>query len=794
MLYHHLKSALRHLKTNWVFTGLNLLGLSSALAIVLCIILWSKNELSFDEHPIHADRIYRVLAEWHLPEGDIWHMDHQVYPMGTILGETASDVEALTRLYVDDWNDPIIRFKDQLLKERKAAYVDDNWFEFFKSGEGYVPRFSSLNSVILTQRKAKQIFGSVDPTGRVLEINGQDFEVAEVMDDPGSNSSFQFDLYLPINARLADSAIYRNDMSWGNWNYKTFIRLHPKAQAEAVTEIISGIAKGHQNSDLTYEFNLEPLEDLHFNAQTPLVATAPIGNRRTIFTFALVGFLILLSACFNYINLTIANVSRREKEVGLRKIIGATKKGIFSKFLLESLVLVMLALGCSLLLVHWIMPFLNNITGSHLQMNLADPTIWILLLCVILICTIVASTYPALVGAAIKPLDLVSSTRRYLVKAYTRKTMTTLQFALSTCLIICTIVIYLQQRYVQSTDLGFETEQVFSFSVPNRADVRRQAETFMPLLEDQLARSPAVSKVAYVNEPPVNVQSYSAGDMDWPGRDESFEPKHYQLSTSVSGASLLDLKLKEGRWFDEKISLDRNNIIVNQKMADLLNVEQVVGLPVKFKNEDGTILGIVEDLHFQSLHSAMQPLVIMHKVRWCTDFLVKASGENMTEAIGAAEEVWQRHFPDTPFEYTFLDDSYAALYASEEISAQLFRIFSLFAVLISCLGLVGLTTFTVRQKFREIGIRKVMGASVKDIVSLLLNEYLAPIFVSVVLACAVGHLLMRHYLDDYAYAIDLSWWIFALGAGIMTLLALLSVGSISYKAALANPVESIREE
>ncbi len=787
MFFKNLKSAYRHLIKEKVFSVLNIVGLATSLAIIIIISSWVRSELTFDQYP-DGDRIFRVLGAWDMENGLMHHGD-MPYPLADDLQDQSAAVESITRLLKSDWTRPTVRFKDLLTYEESFAYVDDNWFEFFDlGGDGQALLFPNNSSIYLSETRAKKIFGDSDPIGEVLLLDQKPFEVAGVVDDPPANSSFQIHMYAAVGARLSDSAALQNDMDWGNWNYSTFVKVRSSDFVQQVEQIGKEILASHTIHD---HFDLEPITDMHFNDKASLYAGAPIGNRRSIGILSLIGILICLSAGFNYINLTLACVSEREKEVGIRKLMGSSRKNLVGKFVLEGALIVGAAFAFAIVLGHYVNPLLQKV-GIELPNILSYSEKWMALPLMACILLVLIAVYPALVISGIKPLKLVGQGHSKSPGMTFRKILIVGQFVISTVLIICAIVIGSQQRFMMEHNLGYNVDHVLQIAIPSAEIERGDREFVLHQITAAIKQQPGVESCSHASAQIVNMASWTRGSLSWPGMSEGYAPGMYQLSVSENYDITMDLRMQSGHWFDREMKSDANNIIVNEMAARLIDFPEIIGQEVTFQGKTGRIIGVAKDFHFHSLHSEIEPLVMFYRPTWSSSIYVKASEDKVSDVIASVEAIWQERFPEKPFEYSFMDDTYQSLYESEQTHASLTKIFSFFAIIISCLGLVGLALYSARRRRREIGIRKVLGASTPGVLLLLTREYSYLILISILIASAGSFALMSAWLDNYAYAIPLTISPFLLGALIMSTIAFATVSIMSSRAALENPVETLR--
>ena len=776
-------------------TLLNIFGLSAGMTAAVLIFFWVQNELTYDRYHPDSGRIYRLTA--HLGSAD-WTWDVTPYQLAWHIRAEMPEVEAITRIQNAM---PTIRMNDELFIEKKSAYVDSNWFTVFHydfiAGS---PRnfFSQPFNIALTRSTAKKYFGDKPAMGRIIHIDTLDFRVAAILNDPPSNSSFQYDVLMPVDAYLSNPHNRNNEMQWGNFNARTFIKLRSSADAKiasvAVTRLMNSARPGQHD-----EISLTPLTSIHF--ETDLTSNGPMqtGNKIAVNIFSILGIFLLAIACINYVNLTTARASLRAKEVGVRKIVGAGKKNLFLQFIVESLIISAVSLLITIVLVQLSLPAFRTLTDRNFIAPFSSSGIWKILCLTLLIATLLNGIYPALLLSSFRPLDVLKGLTILRFKnIHLRKSLVVLQFTFCVLLIIGTIIIQRQLSFIQHTDPGYSRSQIFYFSLPYQAYVKKsddQVSNMLRNIKQELSSQSSVNAVTVAGASIVNMGNTNSGDADWDGRDTAFNPTIHPLSADEDFLKTLQLRMQQGRWFDSHISADHHNFILNETAASELNIRKpILGQRFTFKGDTGKIIGVVKDFHFSSLHQKIGPVVIFNNEGWRSFFYIKTSPGKTPLAITAARHAWQDYAPTRPFDYTFLDDEFESLYRSDQKISTLIGLFSGIAVLISCLGLFGLAAFTAQQKVKEIGIRKILGATVTQIVVLLSKDFLVLVLLSIFIATPIAWWAMHLWLSDFAYHIPIRIWIF-IGAGALALtIALLTIATQSIRAATTNPVQHLRTE
>ena len=581
----------------------------------------------------------------------------------------------------------------------------------------------------------------------------------------------------------------------------TFLRLRPTANPTTVAANITRIMRANRKNDAKDQMSLMPLKGMHFETGLTSGGSAiERANRKTVYIFSILGLFLLVIACINYVNLTTARASVRAKEIGIRKIVGAGKNSLFLQFMLESFVISMLSLLITVMLVTLLMPFFRGLTERHFTTPLTSAATWKVLGFTLLAATVLNGVYPALMLSSFRPLSVLrGSTVLRFKDVYLRKGLVILQFTFSIILIIGTIVIQRQLSFIQHTDPGYQRSQVFYFRLPwNLIRQRRTDEEHAALLsgiKHELSTRTGIAGVTIASQSIVDMHSSNSGSADWDGHDTSFVPTVFQLSADEDYLKILQLHMQQGRWFDPLNSTDKHNFVLNETAINEFNIRKpILGQRFTFQGDTGKIIGFVKDFHFASMHQKIGPLVFFNHDNWRSAYFIKTTPGKTAVALAAAQKVWQSFAPNDVFDYTFLDEQFDSLYKADSKTSTLILLFSTIAIIISCLGLFGLAAFTARQRIREVGIRKVLGASVTDLVALLSRDFLRLVLLSILIAIPLSWWAMHSWLDDFAYHIRLSAWYFVLAGVLATAIALLTVASQSIRAATANPVNNLRTE
>ncbi|AEE51693.1 ABC transporter permease [Haliscomenobacter hydrossis] len=775
---------------------INIVGLSLGMTGALLIGMWVSNELSYDRYHDHAERIYRLKTHIKISDTETWHWNTVPLKFAGILGSQLAEIELISQA-TSGAGSATVKLKNQLIKVEHCATVDSSWFKLFKyefidgSQEAF---FEHPKSVILNQSTARQFFGDADPIGQILRIDTNECVVQAIIKDAPLNSSFKFNLLMPLKLYLGDPNNFSNSNNWGNFNFNAYTRLRPDADAKKLGQKITRILRKEKN-DSTIVATIEPLTEMRFD-QSVMSGDEATTDFSTIRIFFIIGLLILIVACINYVNLSIARTSKRSKEIGMQKILGASKKQVFSQFMLESAAMCMVALVGTLLMAHLCMPMFNQLTGEQFKLQLLDGSLWKIILIVLTLVILLTGVYPALLLSSFQPISIMKGSG-FLSKHKTGfwKGLAVLQFAISVGLIVSTLTIYQQLQFVRNKNLGFNREYVLRLNFPWQMMRDPAGQSTVQRMAREMENNPAVSGISMASTSIVNHGSSSSGNFEWEGRKENENPTFAPFSADPNFQKIFGLKLVEGRWFEEGNKADESNFVLNETAVKICNLKSpVVGQRFKGNGIEGQIVGVVKDFHLRDMHEKIPPVVINGDPEWRSTLYVKTSGANASKVVDLASGLWRSNIPNRIFEYQFLDDEFEKLYEKDQRTALMFNIFSVVAILISCLGLFALAAFTAERRTKEIGVRKVLGASISGIVALLSKDFVIMVCIGIGIASPLAWYVMQQWLQNFAYRIDIQWWFFAV-AGLMAMgVALITVSIQAIRAALVNPVKSLKSE
>lgn len=773
--------ACRTLFNRPLYALLNIGGLAIGLAVSTLLFLWVQDESGYDGFHANADHIYKVNA-WFTSDGkkEFWESSQgSVAPHAL---RSVPGVEAAVRVLSGERE---FRYdvNGKTIFERENFYVDPSFFSMFSFPVVKGNVFRDLQSVVLTESAAEAFFGTDEAVGKTLTVDkNKQFTVAGVIRDIPANSSLSGRVFYPFDIRKLD---YKSDYwkgiddDWGNFYMFTYLQLKPGTDPQQTAAAMARIwtAANEMPDGFQCGYFLLPLQQQHLYK-----TDGQPGQVKTVKSVALVGIVILLIACINYVNLATARAHQRTAEISVRKMIGASKAQLFRQIFGESAIVFGLALMVAVLLI-WVMtPSYNQLTGKEMSLSVQGAMLGKSLGISLAAMIVLSAIYPALKLAALEPLRNLRN-KKGSSGGWMRKGLVVTQFAVSIVLIGCTFVIGKQLRFMQLQWPGYDRENVFV------ADAGKMNE-HKDAVTQQLLNTPGITAVAFAGSDITNVDN-STGDLDWEGKtaDAALNVKYLQANEQFIPA--LRLELKEGRNFRAGMA-DSAGYILNEEAVRAIGLKDPVGKRFTMWSKTGRIIGVVKNFHFGSFRDKIAPLAMYYNGA-SNNIFVRTDGRN-NAALAAVERVWKHYNPDYTFHSSFLDESNGNLYRNESRTASLFSWFAVIAVFLSCLGLFGLATFAIGQRTKEIGIRKVLGASIPGILRLLTKDFLKPVLVAILVAAPIGIYLMGQWLGNFAYGIALPWWVFPAAGALAAVVAVLTIGVQSLKAALSNPVQTLKTD
>ncbi len=797
MIRHYIKIAFRNLWKKKAFSLINIIGLSIGLTCCLLMAIYIRHELSYDQFQEKGDRIARVIMEYSFggatQKGNF--TSTKVAPSFT---RNFAEVEMAVRMSATS---RVIRYQDKLFNERSFVYADSTFLDMFsfKLLQGNSKEsLSGPNVVIFTKTAAEKYFGRENPVGKIVTVGSSavPYTVTGVMEDCPSNSQIKFDLL----GSFSSLGVTQEKTYW-DANFTTYLLLKSEAAIHTLQSKIRGFMQREMGNEiggkdyLTYE--LEPFKSVHL--YSPFDGFEPNNNITYIYIIAAVALLILAIACFTYINLSTARSMERAKEVGIRKVAGAFKKQIFWQFIGESLLISLFALLISIVLAALLLQPFNNLADRSLPLNdFFSPAVLAFELATILCITILAGSYPAVILSGYQPIKVLKGAFKHSDSGMVlRKSLIVFQFMISVFLIVACFVIQKQLEYIQSKNLGFNREHIVV--LPMDQKMKANIQTVKTVFKN----NPGVKSVTRVNNEPINiVAGYSMRRSDMSENQSvianaNVVDEDFAKTTGVrfiAGEDFSEQDMKDVDYDDQ--TKKQYHYILNETAARGLGWTPTEAIGKKMflgTHRPGTVKAVIKDFHFSSFHNPIKPLVLFNE-NWGNLLLVKLSGENMQATVQHLERSWKNLVPHRPFEFHFLDDNYNKLYSSELRLGKVLNTFAGIAVLLAMLGLFGLSAYVIQQRNKEIGIRKVLGASVSNVVALLSKDFLQLVIVASLIAFPIAWVTMNKWLQDFTFRVSVGLWIFV-GAGFLTLaIALITVSFQAVKAAISNPVKSLRTE
>ena len=816
MIKNYLKIAFRNLWKQKGYTFINIFGLAVGLACCIIILLYVAHELSYDKHHENSDRIYRVISKIDF-SGNYLELATAPAPMGPTLRQDFPEVESAAR--IRPIGSRTVKKGDISLNEQGFVLADSTIFDVFSLGMLYGDAETALTrpeTVVITKSIARKYFGREDVVGETMTMMDQfDLEVTGVIEDMPPTSHFHFNFLLSMS-----STEEGNNNTWLSNNFRTYLLLEESADAKAFEQNFEIIKKQYVEPQLrsfmgvsmaefeeagnSVEYDLQPLTSIHLYSDLTGEFEAN-GSITYVYIFSGLGIFVLLLACINFMNLATARSSQRAKEIGIRKTLGSLRGQLAIQFLAESLLLSVLALILAMFLVELSLPFFSNLAGTEITSNyLSSPDIVILILGVVLLTGLISGSYPALRLSAFKPVRVLKGVfKEGAGQSFLRKGLVVFQFAISIIIVIGLLVINKQLGFIQNKDLGFQKDQIIIVEDAYNLGSSYAVDDFKEeMLEYPIFKSATISSFFPV------AGFGKDGRAFWPGGEESTQNNTVNIQKwgiDEDYIPTMGMEIIKGRNFNEERSQDEKAVILNEAAVKRFKLEDPVGKTVQTIafNDDGSpkegeyleyrVIGVVKDFHFESLRDNITPLGLFNEPS-SGNVAFKIAASNSSEAISRLEGWWNDRAPDMPFSYTFLDQQFDQMYRAENSMQDLMMAFSILAMTIACLGLFGLSAYSAERRTKEIGIRKVMGASVPNILGLVSADFMKLIVASFVVAIPISYLLMNQWLQDFVYRTDIGVEVFLwAGAGAL-LIALLTVSWQSARAAFVNPVESLRSE
>ncbi len=790
MIKNYFKTAWRNLLRNKTFSAINVLGLALGMACSLLIMLWVKDEYGIDAFHANNKQLYRIYERQFFDgkkQGVIWTQG----PLAAELKKVIPEIQMATSY---SWtNSQAFTAGNKTVKQDANAAGPDFFKMFsFKLLQGTPGEaLKDIKSLAISRKTAEIFFGSPEAAmGKTIRYaNQSDLIVTAVFENISNNSTLKFDCLRNWDAYLADNQWAKG---WESNDPLTFFMLRPDANVAnletKLTHFTDNYLKPPPNKSLSTELSMQPFHDYYLNSNFKDAHVAG-GRIEYVRLFSVVAIFILLIACINFMNLATARSAKRAKEVGVRKVIGAMRYALVGQFISEAMLLTVFSIFISILLLVLLLPFFNQLTGKQMKLPITEFSFWVELAGLTFITGLMAGSYPAFFLSSLKPVRVLKGVLKFdPASVWLRKGLVVFQFALSVILIVGMIVIYRQVDYVQTKNLGYESDNLVYFPLEgkliNNYDV----------LKEKISKITGIKNVSHMTENPAEISSGTDG-ITWEGGPSDGRTRFTPVGVGYDFVKTISLQLAQGRDFSKVFPTDSTGFLINETALQTIGYKNPIGKTLTWGGKNGTIIGVVKDFHFQSMHTLIRPLIAYLSIRQIEgNVLVHIEKGRTKEVLAQLQNVCKELNPDFPFTYNFTNEQYAKLYKSEQVISRLSNYFAFIAIFVSCLGLLGLAIFTAEQRKKEIGIRKVLGASVSGIVQLLSKDFIKLVIVSFIIATPIAWWAMNKWLEDFAYRISITWWMFAMAGLAAIFIALLTVSFQAIKAAIANPVKSLRTE
>lgn len=807
MLKSYLKIGFRNLVKYKFISFINLFGLSIGLTCCLLIFMYVKNEFSYDRFHQKAENIYRIERTFKDPESGMSTLELGAVapPFAPLLLNDFKEIKNLTR-FIPNGSTPL-RYEEKMFNQEDVYWADEKFFEVFDAETSMGNPKKALSepySVMLSEDAAKKYFGDSDPMNKIIRLNNQfDFRVTGVFQALPANSHFHPEVMLSFST-LRDPSIYGEEnlrTNFGNNAFYTYLLLPEGYDPETLEAQFPAFLDRHINeggpikASQYSSLQLRKLTDIHLKSHRD-DEIEENGDIKRVYIFSAIAVFILIIASINYMNLATARSVLRAREIGIRKVVGAGKREIIVQFLSESVVICWLAAIVAFLLIWSALPWLNRMSGQELSFGiLLHWNVLILILLFPFVVGLISGIYPALFLSSFQPVKVLKGTLKVGGRSTSfRKVLVVTQFSISIILIICTAIVFQQLRFMQSKSLGFAKDHIVTLN--NNTALGENYEAF----RTALLANPNIKNAGRSSRIPSGRLLDASGSQI--NRGDSLAPTKADIKVVAVDEDFIPtygISIVQGRNFSRNFGADTSAFLINEAAVRILGLSSpndAVGKGFQYGPRRGELVGVFNDFHFESLHQRILPMVFQMSTSadGYGNISIKVSGANVADALTHIESTWKKFVPEIPFEYSFLDEQFADLYQAEARQRSIFSVFTAIAIFIACLGLLGLSAFTITQRVKEIGIRKVLGASVRDIVLILSKDFMILVLAATVIAFPVAWYAMNNWLSDFAYRITIGWSVFVVAGVIAVLVAFITISVQAIKAAVANPIKSLRTE
>lgn len=784
MFRNYFTIAFRSLLKNKTNSVINILGLALGLSGAMVIALWIQRELSMDQFHAHADRLHRILEHQTYSNDFILTVAATPGPLVPALKTEVPEIERATRV---TWGDRILFTVGDKAFNEEGFYADEDFFQMFSFKMLHGDAKTALQqptSITISEDLARKYFGTSNAIGKTIRINNKEnYQVSAVFAKVPDNSTLKFDFILPLLKQERENEGLR---SWNNNSIRAYVLLRAGTNVAALKKKLKNFLVNHSNQKNAV-LDMQSLKDAYLRNDFENGKYQGGGRIVYVRLFAIIALFLILIACINFMNLSTARSALRAKEVGIRRVTGAVRGQLFGQFLGESLLLSLIAGVIAIALTALIMPWFNQLFETEIALKVDNPNFWLAWLAIVLVTGLAAGSYPALFLSSFQPVEVfkgVVKTGKGAV--WFRQGLVVLQFSIAIFLVVGTLVIYNQIQFMRNKSLGYNKENLLY--LPSNEALNANYE----VMKSELQQLPSVQNVT-TSDGLIYEWSSNSSNFSWEGKRPDQDILFNHIGTNYDFIKTIGAELKAGRDFSREFATDSVNFIINEESARLMGMKDPVGKALSWGDSKGQIVGVVKDFSINSFHTGQQPVILYLNPDFYYLYL-RIDGKNVSNTLSQMERVWKKYNPAYPFEYKFFDAEYDQLYRSEQRISALSRVFAILAIFVSCLGLFGLAAFTAEQRTKEIGIRKVLGATVLNLTTLLSTDFLKLVLLSTILAFPVAWWVMHRWLERFAYRIELSWWIFAIAGILAVLIAMLTVSSQAIKAAVTNPANSLKSE
>jgi putative ABC transport system permease protein len=785
MLKNYIKIAWRNLFRNKGFSITNLLGLTIGMTCTMLILFWVKDELSYDKFHPNYKNIYQVIANRDF-KNQVYTDRNMVLPLASALKATYPQIK---NAVVTTYNEKHVLASGETKLTKSGFMASDQFFDMFywKYLRGYPSSaIKDPSSIILTESAAKAFFGNADPMNKIIRLDDNiNLKVSAIIADPPGNSTFQFDFIKPFD--YSDDRTKRSMNEWVNSSWMVYILPLPGTSLTLLTKNINELKKKHDPNDHVSTYFLFPMSKWRLYSDFKDGKNTG-GMIEYVRLFSIIAVIILLTACVNFMNLSTARSEKRAKEVGIRKTLGSEKRQLVFQFFLESMILVLISFIFAVIAVYLLMPAFNLLVEKKLTVNIFDPVFWAGAVVIILFTGIIAGSYPALYLSSFNPVKTLKGTFLAGRKAaLPRHILVVAQFVISILLISATIIVFKQIQFVKNRNMGYNPNNLITIPSSSLVDKNYVA------IKDEISKTGMIESVTRTGSPITQIQ-WRSGPPDWDGKPADAMLIISCMSTDVDFTKTMGIKMLEGKDFSG-LPIDSSSVILNKAAVEAMNLKNPLGMELRYNNQKYHVIGISDNVVMVSPFEPVDPMMIFFNPFYSAAVSVRLKqGVQPQKALKSMEAIYKKYNPSFPFEYGFVDQEFGKKFLTEELISKITNIFAGLAIFICCIGLAGLASFTIEKRFREIGIRKVLGATIRQVLMLISKQFLKLALIAFAIAVPLTWWLMSKWLDKYIYRITISIWLFTEVGTLILLLTLIVVSLNTLRAAMSNPVQSLRAE